>query len=199
MADYPLVRIRREQRSAKRIPGRKPYFPRVLPVKAQAARHQAVFDRIDESHQRIVKGIEVSGDPSAATPDRALVFELIGPVADFAKAARDIGFEWLAEDFPLETNLDESGEAEEEEPEADGEAEVNRLYLTMPSLASLGKLLSLWRLYSHEESPPDNNAKDWWKIFGYLSDLRMWNVRDRLDPLLSPYTLCKITCSYATE
>jgi hypothetical protein len=140
MADYPLIRIRREQRSAKRIPGRKPYFPRVLPVKTQAARHKAAFDRIDESNQRIVKGIEVAGDPSAATPDRALVFEVIGPIANFAKAARDIGFEWLAEDFPLETNLEESGEAEEEddEAEADDEAEVNesnRLYLTMPSLA----------------------------------------------------------------
>ena len=82
-----------------------------------------------------------------------------------------------------------NSDADAAEPEIEGEEEgasTDRLYLTMPSLAGLKQLLALWRAYVDERpSPPEATA--WWKLFGYLSDVRVWSAKDRVDPSLAPY------------
>lgn len=125
-------------------------------------------------------GISVADDPAAATPERALVFEVIGPVANFARAARELGFDWLAEDY-----LPDPEEGEDEDDSSD-DTGTSRLYLTMPSLEGLRRLLGYWRAYTQGRRRPDE-ARAWWALFGYLSDVRVWSAKDRLDPSLIRY------------
>lgn len=117
-------------------------------------------------------------DPAAATPDRALVLEVIGPVADFARAARDSGFEWLAEDYANDGDADGGSE----DP-----VNPDRLYLTMPTVAGFERLLAFWRSYRTGGLPESPTAKTWWALFGYLADVRTWSAKDRVDPSLAAY------------
>lgn len=121
--------------------------------------------------------------PAEATPDRALVFEVIGPVANFIAAARAAGLEWLAEDIddrPDPDSDDEPG-GDDEEPFDD-----TTLYLTMPTLAGLQRLLALWRRFARGEAKP-SDAREWWNLFGYLKDVRTWSAKDRVDPATRAY------------
>lgn len=122
----------------------------------------------------ILAGTDVSDDPSRASPDRALVLEVIGPVADFVGAARAAGLEWLAEDVaPLD--LEDDSEYDEQDR--------NLLYVTMPTLAGLNRMLALWRRYARGDDRP-SDAREWWRLFGYLADVRTWSARDRVDPVV---------------
>lgn len=182
MAQRPIIRVRRERKAGSRIKsGRRPRFPKRISSSQQAERHSSAFDDIARSVDRLSLGVEASENPAAATPDRALVFETIGPVAKFAQAARELGFEWLGEDLP------EYDEVSALEIQEEGETpKMGVLYLTMPSLDGLKRLLALWNRYSNNESAPEGR-KEWWALFGYLSDLRVWSAKDRVDPSISTY------------
>ena len=108
--------------------------------------------------------------------------EVIGPVAGFAEAAVRSGFAWLAEDYLPQA--DEENEGDDDGPEA---GPMSRLYLTMPSMAGLKKLLAYWRAFSSGQEPNDDTAKRWWALFGYLADVRVWSAQDRVDPSLASY------------
>ncbi|CUW48578.1 hypothetical protein ATCC53582_02717 [Novacetimonas hansenii] len=130
----------------------------------------------------LLSGSDLSASPEFATPDRALVFEVIGPVANFVEAARTLGLEWLTEDYEaIPGEDDEESEYLEEE-----ESGTSFLYVTMPSLDGLRRLLALWRRYSKGGAKPDD-AKEWWTLFGYLSDIRTWSARDRIDPAIQAF------------
>ncbi|GEP01500.1 S8 family peptidase [Methylobacterium haplocladii] len=130
-------------------------------------------------------------DPAAVAPERALVFEVLGPVKAFADAAAQSGFDWLAEDYLSE--IQASGlEAEEEAEDAGGDSEdddksTSLLYLTMPTIEGLKRLLAWWKRYTAGEDAPSDVAKRWWNLFGYLSEVRVWGPQDRVDPSLAPY------------
>ncbi|MGX9981552.1 S8 family peptidase [Methylobacterium fujisawaense] len=127
----------------------------------------------------------MSLDPAAASPDRALVFEVIGRVEGFARAAREAGFEWLAEDF---AGLGDAGEDALDGDDRDEDAVQSALlYLTLPSIAGMKRLLGWWTAYAAGRDPPDDLAKEWWKLFGYLADVRVWSAKDRVDPSLAAY------------
>ena len=114
-----------------------------------------------------------------ATPDRALVFELKGPVANFIVAAKSLGLEWLTEDY---ADL----EGDDESAYDDDEAGASTLYVTMPTLKGLQSLLALWRRYTKGEAKP-TDAREWWALFGYLTDVRTWSAKDRVDPSVARY------------
>ena len=40
-------------------------------------------------------------------------------------------------------------------------------------------MLALWRLYTHRGPPGENKA--WWSLFEYLTDLRSWSPKDRIE------------------
>lgn len=127
---------------------------------------------IERSVERLLAGADLSTTPAEATPDRALVFEVIGPVAKFVEAARSAGFEWLGEEMSSPQGVHDAEEEDEDsEYTEDEERSPTPLYVTMPTLAGLRKLLTLWKLFS-SDSPPPEGAKDWWALFGYLKDLR---------------------------
>ena len=182
MPQRPIVRFRREEGQAKRIPGRRPQIPRKLPSQEQARRHEAAFSRIEAAVAKVSAGADVSLDPAAVSPERALVFEVIGRVDGFAQAAREAGFEWLAEDLA-------TPEVDEDAAEEDGEEKpaTTILYVTMPSIEGLERLLAWWKRYVANQEPIGKLEKEWWSLFGYLSDLRVWSAKDRIDPTLAAY------------
>ncbi|MCR6724922.1 S8 family peptidase [Agrobacterium fabrum] len=117
----------------------------------------------------------VANDPIYASPDRALVFEVIGRVDKFVEAVEEIGFEWLTEDYAnAEPERDESGEGDEE-------AATSLMYLTMPTVQGVDRLLAMWNRYTAKR-PAGDGEKAWWKVFGYLNAIRPWNASDRIDP-----------------
>lgn len=78
------------------------------------------------------------------------------------------------------TQSDEDGEEEEDVEDS------ACLYLTMPSEAGLKSLLEQWKRYAKGLSAtPEHTAL--WKLFGYLKEIRVWSVQDRIDPSLAHY------------
>jgi len=127
-----------------------------------------------------LSGADVSAQPTYATPDRALVFELKAPVNDFIRAAQRLGLEWLTEDVP-------DAPSEDEDSEYAGEDDNGAvLYVTMPSMNGLQRLMALWNRYIAGEARPAE-AREWWQLFGYLRDIRTWSAQDRIDPNLTAY------------
>jgi hypothetical protein len=180
---YPIVRLKREPKKGARIKGRKPYFPKKIPHQQQIKRLGSIFDDAAASVLEVERGIEVSTDPRAVVPERALVFELIGPVAKFEFAAQALGLEWLISES-------KAGDREEDESDQDdrddGIPPGAWLYLTMPSLKGLKKLLAEWKRYK-DNQPPSPGASALWKLFDYLKDLRVWSAKDRVDPSIAQY------------
>ncbi len=141
---------------------------------------------------RLAVGVDVADDPRAVTPERALVFELIGPVGEFEAAARELGFEWLASQrMDGVSTASDDGEEEDDDVAADRTATTtgpaaDRLYLTMPSVDALDTLLARWRSFLKGEQCP-TAWKPWWSLFGYLHDVRTFSVQDRIDPSIKQY------------
>lgn len=141
---------------------------------------------------RLVGGADLKASPAEVAPDRALVFEVIGPlstVPKFIEAARAAGFEWLGEDYdlPEEEGDDEDSEADDEPGNEASDSNQSMLYVTMPTMAGLQKIVSLWRRFSNNEPKPDGAEGQWWGLFGYLSDVRPWSAKDRVDPSMDRY------------
>lgn len=105
------------------------------------------------------------------------------------KAAVVAGFEWLGEEHDL-SDVDEDEEDEDSDSGSEAsEAKSTRsmLYITMPTIAGLKKIVLLWRRYAQGQAKPSGNDGEWWHLFGYLSDVRPWSAKDRVDPLMKRY------------
>lgn len=184
--NFPIVRLKRAQGQRERIKGRKPRFPAAIPYGRQAQRLANVFTKAEQSLATYAGGVNVVADPRAVVPERCLVFELLGDVPKFNLAAQALGLEWLA----TETTTGDAEEAEAVDDLASGQPESQppqRLYLTMPTEASLRRLLNQWTKYARGEGYRDDGQRELWKLFGYLHGLRVWSVEDRLDPSLAAY------------
>ena len=123
-------------------------------------------------------------DPAAIAPERALVLEVAGSIADFYRVvARIPGLNYLGEeeiefepdaDFAeLDTRKGLEGQVRVDRPLA------GRLYLAMPDTKALRQLLSLWERYVAEEQAPSGFG-DWFNLFRRLRELRSWGPRDRV-------------------
>lgn len=196
MAQRPIVRILREPARLGRKKGRRPHFPRAISSDDQAKRHNHKFDAIENGIARILGGADLKDSPAEVAPDRALVFEVIGPVSTVAKlieAARSAGIDWLGEDYNLsddddndEGEGDDAGESAGQGEEQPDDAQ-SMLYVTMPTLKGLQKVVSLWKRFSKGEEKPPGADGEWWALFKYLSDVRPWSAKDRVDPFMDAY------------
>lgn len=101
------------------------------------------------------------------------------------KAAIAAGFEWLGEDLDLSDI--ENDDDEEEGIDDHQNSSRSMLYITMPTIAGLKKIVALWRRYVAEKPKPSGSDADWWPLFGYLSDVRTWSAKDRVDPTINRY------------
>lgn len=184
--NYPLIRLRREKRDQQRIKnGRPPRFPKKISYQIQTEKLGATFDDIARAAEAWGKGVDVANDPRAVIPDRALVFELIGPVEKFETAAAALGFEWLAGERVAKGSPDEE---EDEFDGDDGDSGGGVLYLTMPSQKGLKTLLERWRAFIKGASPSSSaEDKTLWALFGYLKDVRPWSAKDRVNSIVTRY------------
>lgn len=102
-------------------------------------------------------------DPSALAPERLLVFELRGAVADFARAiGKVVGLELI----------------DEQEMAADDDKKPTA-YLLVPDILALRQILSLWARWQRDELVTGETP--WRDVFSLLRDLRIWGPEDRVD------------------
>ena len=119
---------------------------------------------------------QLRNDPKAIAPDRALVFEVSGSIVEFYEQAAAIGLEYLADEereFPADSDFQIDKKPEE--------AISGRVYLAMPSVQALQRLVSLWSRYLDGKRMP-NGFGMWSKLFGLLREIRPWGPQDRLPP-----------------
>lgn len=162
-----------------RIKGRRAHFPPAISYRDQRSRLGGTFQALETTVGRLLADADASLSAAEASPDRALVFEVIGSVAKFIAAARDAGLEWMGEDYP-------SADEDEDSEDVEATAGQTPLYVTMPTLDGLRKVVSYWRRYSQGE-PRSAETSVWWALFGYLKDVRPWSPKDRVDPTIEPY------------
>jgi hypothetical protein len=108
--------------------------------------------------------LELRGDATALAPERLLVFEVRGSIANFAAAIRPVqGLELVDEE--------ELGPDEDKNPVA---------YLLLPDARALRELLSLWRRW--QDHRISYGATPWRHVFELLRELRPWGPEDRVHP-----------------
>lgn len=118
--------------------------------------------------------LQLRDDPAAIAPERAVVFEVVGSLADFYAQARDLGLEYLG-DYEAEFAPDDDF-YDRQRP---GRSLTGRVYLAMPDVAALRQLVSLWqRFQAGERMPPGRGA--WGELFRNLADVRPWGPQDRV-------------------
>ena len=101
-------------------------------------------------------------DPTALAPERLLVFEVRGPISNFASAIRRIPGLDLIDEEAL--------------PSDDDKAPF--VYLLIPDAAALGNLLSLWRRWQRGQL--GTGETPWRHVFDCLRVLRPWGPEDRV-------------------
>lgn len=104
-------------------------------------------------------------DPTALAPERLLVFEVKGDVANFARTVNRIPGLELIDEEELPSDEDRAPFA----------------YLLVPDLVALRQIESLWRTWIAERPLPSGYTP-WRDVFACLRDLRVWGVTDRVQP-----------------
>ena len=184
MPEYPLLPLPESE------PGKPPKAPRFpqptleLSPKRQGQRLGTEFDQLEQMLDSRDPSLSLRKDPASIAPERALVLEIAGSVGDFYELVRKTeGLEFLADDekefdpdedfFVPDTRKGKKGE-----PRSD-RLVGGRLYLAMPNLRALRKLVSRWNQWRRGEEMPRGSAK-WSKIFARLHRIRPWGPADRL-------------------
>ena len=98
MIDRPILRFPDPSKSSRRTGSPSvPPRPRGPGRKVQTVRFQDTFDRVETALQGADPECVLRQDPAGIAPERALVFVTAGSIHDFARVAREIGLEVLAE------------------------------------------------------------------------------------------------------
>ena len=150
----------------------------------QKGRFGPVFSRLRAVLSKENGAIELRDDPSSLAPDRVIVFEIAGTVANFLKAvARIDGLEFMAEhetDFAADEYfvLQETSKEKVVKDRPD-KAVPGRFYLAMPDVRALEELLSLWERWGNGE-PLHRGYAPFAHLFEQLHALRPWGPQDRI-------------------
>jgi hypothetical protein len=140
----------------------------------QRARIDPRFERLSRVAANPEQLLSLRDDPASIAPERAIVFEVVGPLEDFYAQARAIGLEYLAD---YEDEFAPSDDFyNEKHPE---KSLTGRLYLAMPDVQALRELLGLWSRYKNNQRMPTGRA-GWRELFSSLIDVRPWGPQDRI-------------------
>lgn len=143
-----------------------------------------VFDRLRQTLGRARGAMELRDDPSSLAPDRVIVFEIAGTIADFFKAvARIDGLEFMAE-YETDFEADEHFLIKDTRRGKVGEYRTDkriggRFYLAMPDVQAFRQLLSLWERWERNQ-PIGTGFAPFAHLFTQLHDLRPWGPLDRI-------------------
>ena len=184
MPTRPLLRLPNPDQVA--VPKGTGQAPRIhVPSRArQSARFNALFDRLRSVLDRDGSGIELRQDPTSLAPERVLVFEIVGTVANFLKAVSRIeGLEFMTE-YDAEFASDEEFVLQEldkhkvlhDRPE---KAVPGRFYLAMPDVRAFKELLGLWERWKND-APLGRGYAPFGHLFQQLRSLRPWGPQDRV-------------------
>jgi hypothetical protein len=147
----------------------------------QRERLRPEYQRLRLALDRPDGGLELRADPFGIAPERAIVMEIAGSLADFHKAvARILGLRFLIdEEFAGEPDADFAVVDEDGQP-IPGRPVPGRRYIAMPTIAALRDLLGLYELWRREERLP-RGFTPWRDLFSQLRTLRAWGPRDRIE------------------
>ena len=174
------------ERPLLRLPAPEPFTPRARGggggdvVRPSRERQEARFGPRFERLSRVVDNpagiLALRNDPASIAPERAIVFEVEGSLADFYSQARAIGLEYLGD---WEDEYEPTSDFYHREQPV--EAVSGRVYLAMPDVQALKELLSLWNRFKTNQRMPRGRA-GWRELFSQLIDVRPWGPQDRLSP-----------------
>ena len=158
---------------------------RLPPKDTQVSRLGPAFRRLRQVLDGTTTGaMELRDDPTSLAPDRVIVFEIAGTIADFIKAvARVPGFEFMAE-YDTESPPDEVFAVEDTRSSREGEVRTDkdvagRFYLAMPDVTALRQLVSLWERWERGQ-PLRRGYAPFRHLFSQLRTLRPWGPEDRI-------------------
>lgn len=185
MAERPLLILPNPERiGPPRLPGGggKPIIP---PRGTQARRIGPTLGRLRDALARGPERVlELRADPTALAPDRVIVFEIAGTVADFARAAERVpGLELMVE-YETETEPDQFFAEKDTRKGHEGERREDklvegRLYLAMPDTRAMAEFLRLWDLWAADGDLPEGFAP-FKHLFAQLRTVRPWGPQDRI-------------------
>lgn len=152
----------------------------------QGDRLGPMFNRLRSVLGRDNAAVEMRADPTNLAPERVIVFEIAGTVADFLKAVGRVrGLEFMAEyDGDFEADEDFAvfdGRAGREGQDRAEKLVPARFYLAMPDIQALRELLSLWERWNRGERL-GRGFTPFEHLFGQLRALRPWGPQDRIPP-----------------
>jgi Subtilase family len=160
----PLLRLNQPNNAERRRSGGGGASPRRLDPAAQVQNHGPVFQNLQNVLAGPNAALQLRADPNSLAPERLLVFEVTGSVANFARAvARIPGLEFAGEEELAADALDESPE----------------FYLLVPQVAALQEIVSLWSRWTLTGSVP-RNYTPWRDLFLQLRAVRPWGPADRV-------------------
>jgi hypothetical protein len=128
--------------------------------------------------------LELREDPTSLAPERVIVFEIAGTVANFLKAVGRVrGLEFMAEyegDFAADQDfaVQDKRKGREGQDRTDQDVPA-RFYLAMPDLQALRELLSLWERWGRGE-PLGTGFAPFEHLFTQLRAIRPWGPQDRI-------------------
>jgi len=129
--------------------------------------------------------IRLQQDAPLDNPELVLVLEVVGSVANFARAVSRVrGLEWLMElaDDAIDPNDDFYDEGARDKPL------TGRLYLLGTNKEALNQLLGLWDRYQRDPAARmDRGLAPFKHVFEQLREIRPWDVRDRVDDNMRLY------------
>lgn len=162
--------------------GSKPFTPN---REAQAGRIGPAFRRLRQALDRGPERVmELRADPTALAPDRVVVFEIAGTIANFAKAAERVpGLELMVE-YETAAEPDEFFAVKDKRKDREGERREDkmvegRFYLAMPDVAASEQLLGLYERWARGQDL-DEGFAPFKHLFAQLRALRPWGPQDRI-------------------
>lgn len=164
--------------------GSQPFVPT---RETQAERIGPALGRLRDAISRGPEHVlELRRDPTALAPDRVVVFETAGTIANFARAAARvpgfelmIDYETLAE--PDEFFAERDTRAGREGQRREDKLVEGRFYLAMPDLTAFDQLLRLYDRWVAGEELQEGFAP-FKHLFAQVRVLRPWGPLDRIPP-----------------
>jgi hypothetical protein len=171
---FPEPRHQARQKPVR--PRREPHFPsREDQTTRLTGRLEFLEGEFGKERARLTASL------AGAEPEKVLVFEIIGSVADFARGLAAAGLEELLELTEEDIQPDDDFYAVDKHGDRKEEARLEgRLFLAMTNESSLRKVKSLWESWSRSERMRPHFGP-WSQVFKRLRDVRYWDQRDRLN------------------
>lgn len=151
----------------------------IFPPRArQGARLQPDFDRLTKHYEE--RRVRLQAAVEGVAVEQVVVFEVAGDVLNFYNAVRKSGLHWL---------LDVDGEPFEPDddfrrPKDEATATLpTKLFLILSDQQAIAEMLSLWARWQKDGGAAlKYGFKAWGHVFKQLRTVRLWDMRDRVEP-----------------